>query len=83
MQLMGSSSPLLVLLNEIGGNVTAYYSSHYESYGLNCQAVCDANLRFVFFAVVGPGKTNNNDAFPRCGTLCNYITNLPIGLYFV
>ena len=48
------------------GNVLAYYSGHYESYGLNCQAACDADLKFTFFGVVGPGKTNDNVAFPRC-----------------
>ena len=36
-------------VEEVGGNVVAYYSGHYESYGLNCQAACNANLRFYFF----------------------------------
>ena len=35
-------------VKEVGGNVTAYYSGHYESYGLNCQGACDVNLRFLF-----------------------------------
>ena len=56
-------------VKEVGGNVVAYYSGHYESYGLNCQAACNANLRFHFFGVVGPGKTNENVAFPRCGII--------------
>ena len=34
---------------EVGGNVLAYYSGNYESYGLNCQAACDVNLCFLFF----------------------------------
>ena len=62
--------------------MVAYYSGHYESYGLNCQAACDANLRFHFFGVVAPGKTNDNVAFPRCGKLYDTVTNLPVGLYF-
>lgn len=33
---------------EVGGNVQTYYSSHYESCGLNCQATCDVDLRFLF-----------------------------------
>ena len=41
---------------ESGGNVTSFFSGHYESYGLNCQAVCDSNLKFIFFGVVAPGK---------------------------
>ena len=70
-------------VKEVGGNVVAYYSGHYESYGLNCQAACDANLRFHFFGVVGPGKTNDNVAFPRCGILYDKVNKLPIGLYFL
>ena len=35
-------------VKEVRGNVTAYYSGHYESYGLNCQGACDVNLRFLF-----------------------------------
>ena len=63
------------------GNVVSYYSGHYESYGLNCQAVCDANLKFWFFGVVAPGKTNDNAAFPRCTNLYRFIENLPVGTY--
>ena len=60
---------------ESGGNVTSFFSGHYESYGLNCQAVCDSNLKFIFFGVVAPGKTNDNVAFPRCDTLYQTIAN--------
>ena len=70
-------------VEEVGRNVISYYSGHYESYGLNCQAACDINLRFLFFGVVAPGKTNDNVAFPRCGTLYDRMTKLPIGLCFV
>ena len=51
--------------------------------GLNCQAACDVHLRFIFFGVVGLGKTNDNVAFPKCGILYDRVTNLPTGLYFV
>ena len=68
---------------EVQGNVTAYYSGHYESYGLNCQAACDVHLRFLWFGVVGPGKTNDNVAFPRCGELYKTVMDLPFGLFFV
>jgi hypothetical protein len=67
---------------ECQGNVTAYYLGHYESYGLNCQAACDADLRYLYFGVVGPGKTNDNVAFPRCVELYSAVMNLPPGLYF-
>ena len=66
--------------NEVG-NVKAYYSGHYETFGLNCQAVCDVRLRFLYFAVVAPGKTNDNAAFPLCLDLTKTIDNLPLGLF--
>jgi len=68
---------------KIVGNVVAYYSGHYESYGLNCQAACDAKLKFLYFCVVAPGKTNDHSAYPLCLDLCKAIVNLPPGLFFV
>ena len=65
------------------GNVRAYYSGHYETFGLNCQAACDVRLKFLYFAVVAPGKTNDNAAYPLCVQLRRAIQSLPLGLYFV
>ena len=53
------------LKKEVGLNVEGYFSGHYNCYGLNCQAACDAYLRFMFFGVVAPGKTNDNIAIQR------------------
>ena len=39
-----------------------FYSGLYKRYGLNVQAMCDANLRFIYVCVAGPGKTNDNHA---------------------
>ena len=64
-------------------NVRAYYSGHYEHYGLNCQGVCDARLRFLFFGVVGAGSMNDNIAYTMCGSLPDVISNLPPGLFIV
>ena len=50
---------------------------------MNCQAACDANLRFLFFGIVASGKTNDNVAFPRCGILYDCTTKLPIGTYLL
>jgi hypothetical protein len=30
---------------------------------LNCQAICDSKLRFLFFAVIAPGQTNDAVAY--------------------
>ena len=69
-------------VKDVGENVNLYYFVHFESYGLHCQAVCNADLWFLLFGIVGPGKTNSNVTFPRCDTLYDQFTNLPIGLYF-
>ena len=68
--------------NEVG-NVKAYFSGHYQSFGLNCQAACDIRLKFLYFGVVAPGKTNDNAAYPLCSILRRTIMNLHQGLYFV
>jgi hypothetical protein len=44
---------------ESEGFPRAYYSGHYQSYGLNCQAMCDASLQFHLFTVIAPGQTND------------------------
>ena len=63
-------------------NVTDYFSGHYQRYGLNVQAVCDANLRFIFMTTNSPGKTNDARAYSRCINFRNWVDNLPEG-YFV
>ena len=40
-------------------NPSDFFSGHYQQFGFNCQAVCDANLRFIYFSVAGPGKSND------------------------
>ena len=71
------------LKSEVAGNVLAYFSGHYKSYGLNVQAACDSKLRFLYFGIVAPGKTNDNVAFRYAAELRKAIHSLPIGLYFV
>ena len=46
------------------GNVNAYYSGHYESHGVNCQACVRSDLRFTYFGVISPGSTNDNISYP-------------------
>ena len=45
-------------------NVISYYSDHYKSYGVNCQACVHPDLHFMYFGVVSPGSTNNNISYP-------------------
>ena len=36
-------------------NVWSYLIGHYQTYGVNIQAVCDQNCHFLFIGVTGPG----------------------------
>jgi hypothetical protein len=38
------------------GNVGAYFSGHYCTYGVNIQAMCDADCHSCFFCLAAPGK---------------------------
>lgn len=52
---------------DTGGNQRAYFSAHYKQPGLNCQAICDGRLRFIYFGVIAPGGTNDNIAYFQTG----------------
>ena len=41
-------------------NQADYFSGHYQAYGLNIQAMCDPDLLFLYVAVAGPGKINDD-----------------------
>ena len=60
------------------GNVRAYFSGHYQCYGVNIQAVSDHQSRFTYFAVAAPGKTGDRDAIEKC-SLHDLIESLPLG----
>ena len=65
------------------GNVIAYYSGHYESHGVNCQACVRSDLRFMYFGVVAPGSTNDNISYPIASGLRSVVEDLPTGMYCV
>ena len=65
------------------GNPMSFMSGHYGMFGLNCQAVCDAREKFLFFGVVAPGKTNDVVAFDYCTKLKEVISTLPYGLFLI
>jgi hypothetical protein len=62
--------------------VTDFFSGHKKQNGLNCQALCDANLRFLFVSVMCPGKTHDLKAY-RKSILSKLIENLPEGYYCI
>jgi hypothetical protein len=55
-----------------------FRSGHKKRIGLNCQAVCDSSMRFLFISVKSPGKTNDLKAY-RMSKLSQLIENLPEG----
>ena len=58
-------------------NQADYFSGHYQAYGLNVQAMCDADLLFIYVAVAGPGKINDSRAFSRLRELHKWMEGLP------
>jgi len=62
-------------------NVLSYYSGHYESYGLNCQACVQSDLQFMYFEVVSPGSTNDNISYPQSASLKSAFESLPRGYF--
>jgi DDE superfamily endonuclease len=44
------------------GNVRAYFSGHYRCSGINVQAICDSECRFLFFQLCAPGSTGDGRA---------------------
>jgi hypothetical protein len=61
------------------GNVKAFFSGHYQTYGINVQAACDSNCKFVSVCIAALGGSNNITAFrktPLAGIVANKI---PVG----
>ena len=63
------------------GNVNAFFSGHYQCYGLNVQAVCDHRCRFTYAAIANPGSSSDLRAYDKCA-LKRIVDGLPIG-YFI
>ena len=63
-------------------NVRSYFSGHYQRYGLNVQACCDADCRFTFLGIGGPGVTNDRQGVKESGLYAK-IQQLPLGFVCV
>jgi hypothetical protein len=64
------------------GHLKSYFSGHYQVYGINVQAACDAHCQFVYASLAAPGGTNDFAAF-RKTSLFQKINSLPIGKYVI
>jgi hypothetical protein len=60
------------------GNVRCFFSGHYQCYGINIQAICNHNCRFLFFSLAAPGSTNDRDAVLETG-IPKALDNVPEG----
>ena len=63
------------------GNVKAYFSGHYQTYGINVQATCDHQCRFVY-ALAAPGGANDIAAY-RKTRFNEMVQNLPIRKFVI
>ncbi|KAE8999706.1 hypothetical protein PF005_g15471 [Phytophthora fragariae] len=63
-------------------DVSAFYSGHYQMYGLNVQAICDSLCRFTGYCFDSPGKVGDSIAFKKW-KLSDEILALPSGFYCV
>jgi DDE superfamily endonuclease len=64
------------------GNVKSFFSGHYHRYGINVQAVCDYQCRFICVAVAAPGGTNDIVAI-RKTPIPGLLSQLPVGYYLI
>jgi len=51
------------------GNIKAYFSGHYQTHGINVQAACDHECRFVYAALTARGGANDIAAFRNCNSV--------------
>lgn len=70
--------PIITPWKSQAKNVRSYFSGHYQRYGINIQACCDAHCRFTFVGIGGPGVTKDRSAVKESG-LSDLIEALPSG----
>jgi hypothetical protein len=62
-------------------NVSKFFSGHYQTFGINVQAGCDANCIFNYVNISCPGGTNDCVAFQE-SALLRYMLDLE-GFYYL
>jgi len=63
-------------------NVKAYFSGHYQTYGIHFQAACNHKCRFVYAALAAPGGADDIAAF-RKTLVSKMIENLPLRMIVI
>ena len=64
-------------------NPTDYHSGHYQRFGMNVQAMCDVNLRFIYLSVCASGGTGDARAFRKLHGLNAWLDGLREGFYII
>ena len=72
--------PIKIPSKKETGNVLAYFSGHYNTYGINVQAACDSSCRFFYVALAAPGRSSDVVAFQKT-SLSKLVESLPLGRY--
>jgi hypothetical protein len=62
--------------------ITSYFSGHYQCYGLNVQATCNANCRFTSVSIMCPGGIGDSKVF-FSSAVYDLTEQLPDGFYVV
>jgi hypothetical protein len=62
--------------------VKSYFSGHYQCYGVNVQATCDAYCQFTSLSVICLGGTSDSKAF-YASRVYNLVSHLPGGFFVV
>jgi hypothetical protein len=70
--------PIVTPPKSQANNVRSYFSGHYQKYGINIQACCDADCRFTFLGIGGPGVSKDCVAVRDSG-LYEHVESLPSG----
>jgi hypothetical protein len=61
----------------------SFFSGHYQTYGINIHALCDAKeCRFISVCIAAPGGCNDIAAF-QSSPLHEIVQQLPIGMYII
>jgi DDE superfamily endonuclease len=60
----------------------AFHSGHYNTQGVNVQACCDSNCKFIYVLINSPGSTNDVVSYAE-SSLSDLVSRLPIGKYIV
>ena len=63
-------------------NPSEFRSGHYQRFGLNVQAICDPNLRFIYTSVAGPRKMNDAQAYRQLLGLHEWLEQLEDQFFF-